>query len=94
MEISEIMNKVVGNEEIRITKRQLESLKRRERENGRDDMCTYIFFSMKNYQYQLNFSGAIEVVKEILDFASGNTDRIHNTYGYSFYDFINNTNKK
>ena len=49
---------------------------------------------MKNYQYQLNFSGAIEVVKEILDFASGNTDRIHNTYGYSFYDFINNTNKE
>lgn len=92
MEINEVMNKVVDNEEIRITKRQLESLKRQELEKGRDDIRSYILFSMKNYRYQLNFSGAIEVVKEIIDFASGNTDTIHNTYGYSFYDFINITN--
>ena len=71
-----------------ITKEELDSIKREERNKGRDDVLGYIGFSIKNYRYEITIAGIKNFVKELVDFLSDRTNTIQNIYGYSFWDYI------
>lgn len=72
-----------------ISKEELESIRREERNKGRDDILGYIGFSMKNYRYETTIAGIVNLVREVVDFVSNRTNTIQNVYGYSFSDYIN-----
>ena len=71
-----------------ITKEELDSIKREERNKGRDDVLGYIGFSIKNYRYEITIAGIKKFVEELVDFLSDRTSTIQNIYGYSFWDYI------
>ena len=71
-----------------ITKEELDSIKREERNKGRDDALGYIGFSIKNYRYEITIAGINKFVRELVDFLSNRTNTIQNIYGYSFWDYI------
>lgn len=71
-----------------ITKEELEKIKIEERNKGRYDIIAYIGFSLKNFQYKLNFGGASEFISDLADFISDRSNTIRNSYKYSFWDFI------
>ena len=69
-----------------ITKEELEAIKKEARIKGRKDIINYFSFSMKNYYYVLNIGGMQHLFENIIDFLSGKTNTIRNSYGYSFRD--------
>lgn len=65
-----------------------EVIRREERNKGRMDVAEYIFFCGKYYPLELNIGGICSLCGEIVRFVSGKTDKIENTYGYSFKDYV------
>lgn len=65
-----------------------EIIRKEERNKGREDVANYIFFCGKYYPLELNMAGICSLCKEIIDLMCGKTDRIENTYGYSFEDYV------
>ena len=72
-----------------ITKEELESIKIAERNRGRKDIINYLIFSLKNYRYELNFSGTQRFCLNLVEFLNGEKNIIENIYGYSFHYYIN-----
>lgn len=71
-----------------ISKEELESIKREERNKGRYDILGYIGFALKNYHCKLNLYGLSELVGDLVNFMSDKTNTIQNVYGYSFWDYM------
>lgn len=71
-----------------ISKEELESIKREERNKGRYDIIYYIAFALKNYLYEINIAGMRNIIDDLIDFVLDRTNTISNTYGYSFRDYV------
>ena len=71
-----------------ITKKELEQIKRTERNKGRNDIIGYVGFCGQNYKLQLNIAGCVSLCEEIIDFMLGRKNYISNVYEYSFNDYI------
>lgn len=52
----------------------------------------YIAFCCNNYTYELNASGIIYLLFDIMDFVCKRSDYIRNTYKLDYYDFLNKYN--
>lgn len=87
--MKEIKKEIITEQVIyEISKEELESIKRDERNNGRYDIIGYIGFALKNYRYELNLGGLSELVSDLCDFVTDKTNTIQNTYGYSFFEWL------
>lgn len=87
--MTEIKREVVKEQIIyEITKEELEQLKRDERTKGRQEVCDYIDFCLRNFRYEINVGGLCKFIPQLCDFIRGSSAGIENTYNYSFSDYI------
>ena len=87
--MKEIKKEIVTEQVVyEITKEELEKIKRDERNKGRYDIMNYLKFSIGNYCYEINLAGMRNLIGNICDFVTGNTNNIENTYGYNFSEYV------
>lgn len=78
-----------------ITKEELDEIKRVERNRGRQDIVSYLRFSIEHYTWKLNLKGQLNWLQECINFLHDKQGIISNWYNYSFHDYIRKeVNKK
>ena len=70
------------------TEDELRKFKSEQREYGSRKTIEYIAFCYKNYIYEFNVGGAVELCKDILNFVHAETTYIPNTYKLNFNDWL------
>ena len=71
-----------------ISQKELDEIKSFERDKGRTEIATYILYCYTNYIYKMNIGGAMEFIKDVLDFLARKKDEIPNKHNVTFFDFI------
>lgn len=71
-----------------LTEDEYYSLINKNKEYGSRKIKEYIVFCIKYYRLKLNFYGVEELIKDIIDFVTGNKDDIPNLYNKSFFEWL------
>lgn len=71
-----------------LTEDEYYSLINKNKEYGSRKIKEYIVFCIKYYRLKLNFYGVEELIKDIIDFVTGNRDDIPNLYNKVFFEWL------
>lgn len=71
-----------------LTEDEYYSLINKNKEYGSRKIKEYIVFCIKYYRLKLNFYGVEELIKDIIDFVTGNRDDIPNLYNKGFFEWL------